>query len=102
MSAIGRYHQKAKPRFSGNSPQLRQLARELGGAIGGPNWILAPAPGMPHTDRSMQVALSHSAPGGFTIISRSASRDEARAYVLAAIQRLRSIKVPGLFDGADL
>jgi hypothetical protein len=93
------YHQKAKPRFSGNAPQLRALARELGGDIGGPNWISAPAPGMPHTDRSLQIALSAAAPDGFTVISRLASRIEARAHVMAALQRLRSItaEVPNLF-----
>jgi hypothetical protein len=94
-----RYHQKAKPRFAGNAPQLRQLARELGGEIGGQNWILAPAPGMPHTDRSLQIALSAAAPDGFTIVSRLASRIEARAHVLAAMERLRGAKadVPDLF-----
>jgi hypothetical protein len=98
-----RYHQKAKPRFSGNvSRIIRELARELGGDIAGPSWILAPAPGMPPADRSLQVALSHSAPDGFMIVSRSASRDEARAYVAAAIDRLRSSKaaMPDLFDGS--
>jgi hypothetical protein len=94
-----RYHQKAKPRFAGNAPQLRALARELGGDVRGPNWIEAPAPGAPHTDRSLQIALSAAAPDGFTIVSRSASRIEARAYVLAAMERLRSTKadVPDLF-----
>jgi hypothetical protein len=85
-------YQKAKPRFRGTAPYLRALARELGGEIGGPNWISAPAPGMPHTDRSLQIALSAAAPDGFTVISRLASRIEARAHVLAALQRLRSIK----------
>jgi hypothetical protein len=100
-----RYGQKAKPRFRGNVPQphLRALARELGGDIGGPSWILAPAPGMPHTDRSLQVALSAAAPDGFAIVSRSISRSDARAHVLAAIQRLRSTKAdaPDLFDGTS-
>jgi hypothetical protein len=96
------YHQKAKPRFCGNAPRLRELARELGGDVRGPNWIEAPAPGAAHTDRSLRVALSPSAPDGFTVISRSASRDEARVYVAAAIQRLRSIKAgPDLFDGGQ-
>jgi hypothetical protein len=85
-----RYHQKAKPRFSGNAPQLRQLARELGGDVRGSNWIEAPAPGAPHTDRSLQIALSPSAPDGFCIISRSVSRHDARAYVAAAIDRIRN------------
>jgi hypothetical protein len=96
-----RFHQKPKPRFSGNAPQrqLRALANELHGEIAGPSWIIAPAPGAPCTDRSLQVSLSHSAPDGFCIVSRSVSRIEARAHVLAAIQRLRSIKadVPDLF-----
>jgi hypothetical protein len=96
-----RYQPKSKPRFAGNVPQhhLRALARELGGEIGGPNWISAPAPGMPHTDRSLQIALSAAAPDGFAIVSRSISRSDARAHVLAAMQRLRSIKsdVPDLF-----
>jgi hypothetical protein len=93
-----RYHQKAKPRFAGNAPQLRRLARELGGDIGGPNWISAPAPGLPSTDRSLTISLSAAAPDGFAIISRSASRIEARAHVLAAIQRLRSkAEAPDLF-----
>jgi hypothetical protein len=98
-----RYHQKAKPRFAGNAPRLRELARELGGDVRGPNWIEAPAPGMPASDRSLQIALSAAAPDGFAIISRSISRIDARAYVLAAIQRLRSITadVPDLFDGAS-
>jgi hypothetical protein len=96
-----RYRQNTKPRFNGNAPQreLRALARELGGEIGGPNWILAPSPGAPATDRSLQIALSAAAPDGFTVISRLASRIEARAHVLAAMERLRSNKtdVPDLF-----
>jgi hypothetical protein len=99
-----RYHQKTAARFSANAPQqqLRQLARELGGDIGGPSWILAPGLGMPHTDRSLQITLSAAAPDGFAIVSRSVSRIEARAHVLAAIQRLRSIKdeAPDLFGRA--
>ena len=98
-----RYHQKAKPRFSSNAPQqqLRALARELGGDVCGPTGITAPAPGAPHTDRSLQIALSASAPDGFTVISRSASRTEARAHVLAAMERLRGIKAePDLFGGS--
>jgi hypothetical protein len=97
-----RYHQKAKPRFSGNAPQhqLRKLAHELRGEIGGPNWILAPAPGASDADRSLKIALSASAPDGFTIISRSVSRDLARAYVAAAIDRLRNARhMPDLFEG---
>jgi hypothetical protein len=94
-----RYHQKVKPRFAGNAPQLRALARELGGDVRGPNWIEAPAPGAPHSDRSLQIALSPSAPDGFCVISPLASRIEARAHVLAAIERLRSTKAdaPDLF-----
>jgi hypothetical protein len=97
-----RYHQKVKPRFAGNAPQLRALARELGGDVRGPNWVEAPAPGAPHSDRSLQIALSPSAPDGFCIISRSVSRHDARAYVAAAIQRLRCNKAdaPDLLDGA--
>jgi hypothetical protein len=93
-----RYHQKSKSRFTGNVPRLRELARELGGDVRGPNWIEAPAPGAPHTDRSLQIALSASAPDGFCIISRSASRHDVRAYVAAAIERLRSTKA----DAQDL
>jgi hypothetical protein len=95
-----RYHQKPQPRFSANAPHLRALARELGGDVRGPNWIEAPAPGAPHTDRSLQIALSPSAPGGFCIISRSVSRHDARAYVAAAIDRLRNGRPssPDLFE----
>jgi len=95
-----RYHQKAKPRFSGNAPRLRELARELGGDVRGPNWIEAPAPGAAHTDRSLQIALSPSAPDGFCIISRSVSRHDARTYVAAAIDRIRNggPSSPDLFE----
>ena len=97
---IMRYRQNTKPRFSGNAPQLRELARELGGDVRGPNWIEAPAPGAPHTDRSLQIALSHSAPDGFTIVSRSVSRNAARAYVASALNQLRSgRRMPDLFEG---
>ena len=87
-----RFHQKPKPRFNGNAPQrqLRALAHELRGEIAGPNWITAPGPGMPHTDRSLQISLSPSAPEGFCIISRSVSRHDARAYVATAIDRIRN------------
>src|ERR1035437_2483842 len=96
-----RYHQKAKPRFAGNAPHLRALAQELGGDVRGSNWIEAPAPGAPDIDRSLQIALSHSAPDGFTIISRLASRDDARAYVAAALNRVRNgRRTPDLFGVA--
>jgi hypothetical protein len=96
-----RYHQKAKPRFAGNAPYLRELARALGGDVRGQNWIEAPAPGAPHTDRSLQIALSPNAPDGFTIVSRSASRHNARCHVAAAIDRIRNGKLssPDLFGG---
>jgi hypothetical protein len=98
---IMQYHQKAKPRFSGNAPHLRALARELGGEVRGPNWIEAPAPGRPDADRSLQISLSHSAPDGFTIISRLVSRHEARVYVAAALERVRNGRPnsPDLFGG---
>lgn len=86
-------------RLPAPSKHLIALARELDGDVRGSNWIVAPAPGLPSTDRSLTISLSAAAPDGFAIISRSASRTEARAHVLAAIHRLRSIKaeVPDLF-----
>ena len=96
---------KAKPRFTANAPQrlLRALARELGGEVGGPAWLIAPAPGAPHTDRSLQIALSASAPDGFCVISRSSSRIEAREHVLAAMRRIdcRNDRSPDLFQGSQ-
>jgi hypothetical protein len=93
---------RAAPRFIGNAPQrlLRALARELGGEVGGPSWLIVPAPGAPNTDRSLQVALSASAPDGFCVVSSSASRLDARAHVLAAMQRIRhrNDRDPDLFE----
>jgi hypothetical protein len=83
MTARNRF---PSPRLVAPSKQTIALARELDGDVRGSNWIVAPAPGMPSTDRSLTVSLSAAAPDGFAIISRSTSRIEARAHVLAAIQ----------------
>ena len=87
-----------KPSMPKPTARTLKIAKALNGDVRGYNWIEAPAPGADRSDRSLQVAISHSAPDGFCIISRSISRIEARAHVLAAIQRAET----GNVDGADL
>lgn len=46
---------------------LRELARALGGHVGGLHQVLAPAPGHSPQDRSLSVRLSPCAPDGFIV-----------------------------------
>lgn len=75
------------------------LARELGGEVRGERWLAVPAPGYPSTDRSIRVALIDSAPDGFAVITRTIDRDQARAHVRAAIERVKghNRRAPDLF-----
>ena len=92
-----RHRQKSQPRFTGNAPQLRNLARALGGEIRD-GAVQAPGPGMPADDRSLTVSPSFGSPVGVLIISRIVPRLEAQRYVLDRLQSSKCERTqPDLF-----
>jgi hypothetical protein len=86
-------HENNRDDFQNFKPLHRvtilMLARILGGEIvdGG---VLAPGPDLPPDDRSLTIGRPQGAPQGFTIVSRTVSRERARSHVIESVQAYRS------------
>ena len=67
------------------APDIDEIAERLGGEANG-NWITAPHPGRPSTDRSLKVRINPARPMDFYVYSTSVPLSVAKAHVRAVLE----------------